>query len=169
MTTTSTTAGSAHSGPGAAGPTPSGLRTGHVGLNVSDLDRSIDFYVQVLGLQVQARGDEPERRWVFLGRDGQLLVTLWQQSDGRFPTDRPGLHHLSFQVDSIEQVRAVRATLQGLSAQFAYEGVVPHGEGAASGGIFFADPDGIRLEVYAPSGTDAAPVPVSGAPTCGFF
>lgn len=95
------------------------LRTGHVGLNVTDLDRSQDFYTQVLGLEVQGAGNEPERRWVFLGRDGQLLITLWQQSGGRFPTDRPGLHHLSFQVESVEQVQAVQATLHGLSAQFA--------------------------------------------------
>lgn len=148
---------------------PTTLKTGHVGLNVTDLDRSRDFYVKVLGLQVQASGNEPERRWVFLGRDGQLLVTLWQQSGGHFPTDRPGLHHLSFQVESVEQVQAVQATLRGLSAHFAYDGVVPHGEGAPSGGIFFTDPDGIRLEVYAPAGADTAPAPTSGVPTCGFF
>jgi hypothetical protein len=40
-------------------------------------------------------------------------------------------------------------------------------EGAASGGIFFFDPDGIRLEIFTPTGADVAP---SGtAPTCGFF
>ncbi len=148
---------------------PTALRTGHVGLNVTDLDRSTDFYAAVLGLQVQARGDDPQRRWAFLGRDGQLLVTLWQQSEGRFPTAQPGLHHLSFQVESVEEVRAVEATLRERAAQFAYDGVVPHGEGTASGGIYLTDPDGIRLEVYAPTGADGAPAPTSGAPTCGFF
>jgi len=164
MTTTATQAANAagHRGPAA-------LKTGHVGLNVSDVERSIAFYGAVLGLEVQAEGQEPERRWAFLGQDGQLLVTLWQQSSGRFSTGTPGLHHLSFQVDSIEQVQAVQATLTELSAEFAYDGVVPHGEGMASGGIYFTDPDGIRLEVYAPSGAAAAPAPTSGAPTCGFF
>ncbi|MEV5257368.1 VOC family protein [Streptomyces anulatus] len=38
-----------------------------------------------------------------------------------------------------------------------------------SGGIFFSDPDGIRLEIYAPTGADPADAPTSGAPTCGFF
>jgi hypothetical protein len=47
--------------------------------------------------------------------------------------------------------------------------VVAHGEGVASGGIFFTDPDGIRLEVYAPSGAQSAPAPSGAAPTCGFF
>lgn len=148
---------------------PTALKTGHVGLNVTDLDRSKDFYGPVLGLQVQAEGDDAERRWAFLGRDGQLLVTLWQQARGRFSTATPGLHHLSFQVDSIEEVRLVQSTLADLGAAFAYDGVVPHGEGMASGGIYFSDPDGTRLEVYAPSGADVAAAPTSGAPTCGFF
>jgi lactoylglutathione lyase len=154
--------------PTAPAPTTT-LKTGHVGLNVTDLDRSTEFYGAVLGLQVQASGDDPQRRWAFLGREGQLLVTLWQQADGRFPTTRPGLHHLSFQVDDVHQVRAVEAVLRERSAEVLHDGVVPHGEGMASGGIYFTDPDGIRLEVYAPSGADTAPAPTSGAPTCGFF
>ncbi len=60
-------------------------------------------------------------------------------------------------------------TLVGRSAPFAYDGVVPHGEGARSGGVFFHDPDGTRLEVYAPSGADPGNAPTAGAPTCGFF
>ncbi|MGW4498941.1 VOC family protein [Micromonospora sp. NPDC004336] len=148
---------------------PTALKTGHVGLNVTDLDRSIDFYRAVLGLDVQAEGKEEGRRFVFLGRDGHMLVALWEQSEGGFPTDRPGLHHLSFQVESIAEVEAVQATLKALGAEFAYDGIVPHGEGASSGGVFFVDPDGIRLEVYAPTGADPAAAPVSGVPTCGFF
>ncbi|MFJ5995167.1 hypothetical protein [Streptomyces sp. NPDC092370] len=42
-------------------------------------------------------------------------------------------------------------------------------ERAASGGIFFFDPDGIRLEIFTPTGADVAPAPSGTAPTCGFF
>ncbi|MFC5747472.1 VOC family protein [Actinomadura rugatobispora] len=145
------------------------LRTGHVGLNVTDLDRSLPFYLRVFGFEVQAEGQEEGRRWAFLGRDGRLVLTLWQQSDTPFPTRSAGLHHLSFQVESVDEVRAAEAVLRELDAGFAYDGVVPHGEGAASGGIFFTDPDGIRLEIYAPTGADTAPAPGGTAPTCGFF
>ncbi|MEU6828064.1 VOC family protein [Nocardia beijingensis] len=145
------------------------LSTGHIGLNVSDLDRSVDFYRRAFGFdQIAASADE-RRRWAFLGRDGKLVVTLWEQSGGAFSTETPGLHHLSFQVDSIDEVRAVERVLRELSVTFAHDGVVAHGEGVGSGGIFFTDPDGIRLEVYAPSGAESAPAPSGAAPTCGFF
>ena len=142
---------------------------GHIGLNVTDLERSVSFYRRALGFDQLGASTAGEHRYAFLGSDGLLRLTLWQQSDGTFSAHTPGLHHLSFQVDTIEQVRAVEAVLKELGAPFAHDGVVAHREGAASGGIFFSDPDGIRLEVYAPSGADAEPAPNGSAPTCGFF
>ncbi|MFF8451016.1 VOC family protein [Streptomyces leeuwenhoekii] len=145
------------------------LQTGHVGVNVTDLERSLAFYRAVFDFEVMAEGREEDRRWAFLGRDDRLFVTLWQQSAGSFAADRPGLHHLSFQVGTVEEVKATEEVLRGLGAEFAYDGVVPHGENGTSGGIFFTDPDGIRLEIYAPAGADPAHAPTPGAPTCGFF
>lgn len=147
----------------------SALRTGHIGLNVTDLDRSLPFYGDVLGFDLLGQGKEDDRRYAFLGRDGQLVLTLWQQADGAYAPALAGLHHLAFEAESIEQVRAAEVRLKTLGVDFAYEGVVAHGEGAASGGIFFHDPDGTRLEIYAPSGAEGAPVPTAAAPTCGFF
>ncbi|WP_035841366.1 VOC family protein [Kitasatospora azatica] len=149
--------------------TATSFQTGHIGLNVTDVDRSRAFYQRVFGLDLLGEGNEPERRFAFLGRDGQPVVTLWQQSEGSFAPASPGLHHLSFRVETIEEVRAVEELLRELGAEFAYEGVVPHREGADSGGVFFADPDGIRLEVFTPSGAKSATAPNGAAPTCGFF
>ncbi|MFG1794644.1 VOC family protein [Nocardia sp. NPDC049149] len=145
------------------------LVTGHIGLNVADLNRSVEFYRSALGFEPLGASTDGDKKWAFLGVDGKLLVTLWEQSAGTFSTETPGLHHLSFQVDTIEQVRAIEAVLRAQSVPFAYDGVVAHGEGAASGGIFFTDPDGIRLEIYAPTGAEGASAPSGGAPTCGFF
>ncbi|MFD6414855.1 VOC family protein [Streptomyces sp. NPDC060194] len=148
---------------------PATLRTGHVGLNVTDLERSTAFYTRLLGLTVRAEGKEDDRRWALLGRDERLVVTLWQQSGEPFSPSTAGLHHLSFEVGSIDEVTAAEAVLRELGAAFVHDGVVAHGEGGASGGIFFTDPDGIRLEIYAPTGAEGAPAPSGAAPTCGFF
>jgi lactoylglutathione lyase len=145
------------------------LRTGHVGLNVTDLARSIAFYRKVFGFDVLGEQAGGERRYAFLGLDGSLMITLWQQSDGRFATDVPGLHHLSFQVPDIEAVRRAEATLRELGTELFHDGIVAHSEGASSGGVFFTDPDGVRLEIYAPAGAQGTSAPTQGAPTCGFF
>ncbi|MFJ2398282.1 VOC family protein [Streptomyces sp. NPDC087843] len=147
-------------------------RTGHVGLNVTDLDRSLAFYRDVLGFTLLAEGKEDERRYAFLGSsdgDARPVLTLWQQARGPYGEDRAGLHHLALEVDSIDQVRTYEAALRGQGVAFAHEGVVAHREGSASGGIFFHDPDGTRLEIYAPTGAEGAPAPSDSAPTCGFF
>lgn len=145
------------------------LRTGHIGLNVTDLDRSLAFYRDVLGFTLIAEGKEEGRRYAFLGDGTALVLTLWQQAEGPYASDRAGLHHLAFEADSIERVRAYEEALRTYGVDFAYEGVVAHREGAASGGIFFHDPDGTRLEISVPSGAERAPAPVESAPTCGFF
>lgn len=145
------------------------LRVGHVGLNVTDLDRSLAFYRDVLGFQVIAEGKEDDRRYAFVGEGTRLVLTLWQQAQGPYDNGRAGLHHLALEVDTIEQVREYETALRAYGVEFAYEGVVAHREGSASGGIFFHDPDGTRLEISAPSGAEGAPVPHTTAPTCGFF
>lgn len=145
------------------------LQTGHVGLNVSDLDRSKGFYQKVFGLDVMGESREEGRRFVFLSEGSTLVLTLWQQGEGRFEKQRPGLHHLSFQVATIEDVKRAEEKLRALNVPFIYDGIVPHTEGSQSAGVFFEDPDGIRLEIYAPTGAGGRTAPSPGAPSCGFF
>ncbi|MEU7893322.1 VOC family protein [Nonomuraea sp. NPDC049152] len=145
------------------------FQTGHVGLNVTDLDKSAAFYQRVFGFEISRRSQEDGKEFAFLAQDGTLTLTLWRQSEGRFATARPGLHHLSFQVESLREVRRAEAELRELGATIHHGGIVPHGEGATSGGVFFEDPDGIRLEIYAPDGAGDRPAPTGSAPTCGFF
>ena len=145
------------------------FQTGHVGLNVTDLGRSKTFYQSVFGFETMQESQDEEKKFLFLGDGQKLVLTLWQQSDGRFETHRPGLHHLSFQVANIAVVEAARQRLKNLNARFFYDGLVPHAEGVQSGGIFFEDPDGTRLEIYAPSGVEGQAAPTPAAPSCGFF
>ncbi|APE21653.1 MULTISPECIES: VOC family protein [Streptomyces] len=145
------------------------LTTHHVGLNVTDLDRSLAFYGDVLGFETLGKGAEGESRFAFLGQDDRLVLTLWEQAGEAYAPARAGLHHLAFEAASLDHVRAAEAALTARGATFAYEGVVAHREGAASGGIFFHDPDGTRLEISVPQGAQDAEAPNATAPTCGFF
>src|SRR5260370_2239371 len=133
------------------------VKTGHVALNVSDVGRSERFYREVFGLEVIQESETEGRRFVFLGEEDRIVLTLWQQSEGRFEKAAPGLHHLSFQVDSIEETRAAEARLRLIGAPLIYGGVVPHSEGAEAGGSFFDNTDANRPSLYTTHAPAASP------------
>ena len=145
------------------------FETGHVGINVTDLARSRAFYEKVFGFQVVHESQEEGRAFAFLGDGEKLVLTLWQQSQGRFDRGAPGLHHLSFQVADIEQVATAARALRAMGVRLLHDGIVAHAEGAQSGGVYFEDPDGVRLEIFAPTGAGDHATPTPGAPSCGFF
>jgi lactoylglutathione lyase len=144
------------------------FQTGHIGLNVSDLNRSKEFYQQVFGFDILMESQDAGREFAFLGHDDNIVLTLWQQSHGSFAKNIPGLHHLSFQVGNIDDVLRIEDHLHHVNAKFLYEGVVPHAEGMQSGGIYFEDPDGIRLEIFSATGAGDFNSPLHG-PSCGLF
>ena len=133
------------------------MQPGHIALNVSDLERAVRFYSGVFGYERLGGSDE----YAFLGKDGRAVITLW--TAGKDP-----LHHVAFEVPTAEDAAAAEARVVELGGRMHHTGVVPHREGATSGGIFFTDPDGIRLEIYAPDGV-SGDAPHGEAPTCGFF
>ncbi len=147
--------------------TPS-FQTGHVGLNVTNLQRSKKFYQDVFNFHTIGESNENGRNFAFLGTEDTLVLTLWEQSEGDFATNHPGLHHLSFQVDSMAIVQDIQSHLREMGVNLIYDDVVPHSEGASSGAIFFTDPDGIRLEIFSPQGAEKLEVQSDG-PACGFF
>jgi lactoylglutathione lyase len=85
-------------------------------VNVSNLDRSKRFYQEGFGFGVVGESREEGRRFVFLGKEDKLVLTLWQQGEGRFEKRHPGLHHLSFQVSTIEEVKEAEQILKALNA-----------------------------------------------------
>ncbi len=145
------------------------LTVGHIGLNVSDLDRSQAFYSDLFGWTPVHETREGDRRYAFLSDGKGLLITLWQQSSGEFSTSTPGLHHLAFQAASMDDVRAFESALRERGVPLEYDGIVAHSEGGTSGGVFFLDPDGIRLEISAPLDGPVGAAPTPGHATCGFF
>jgi len=143
--------------------------TGHVGLNVTDLDRSITFYCNIFGFDVLGHSSAEGRLYAFLGRADQLVLTLWQQARDQFATDRPGLHHLAFNVPTLADVESAMDHLKQLDVPLIYDSVLAHGPGASSGGIFFEDPDRIRIEICTAEGLESHPSLEPDTPSCGFF
>jgi len=130
---------------------------GHIGLCVSDLDRSRRFYVEGLGFEFLNGLDVPDSpadrllrlepplglRAEYLAKDGFVLELMHFDREANPPApervmNEPGLTHLSFSVDDVS---AVANRLEALGAEVLRETDV-------GGGIFLRDPDGQLIELY---------------------
>lgn len=118
-------------------------KLGHVVLKVRDAGRSRDFYTRALGLKVAH--EDPEHGAVFLslGREHHELA-LFQQATGQPPdASQPGLHHMAWQLGSFEELQAAHRELKAMGVPI--ESTIEHN---VSRSVYFADPDGNRVELY---------------------
>ena len=142
---------------------------GHIGINVRDIEVSKKFYQNIFDFEVMVESAKEGKKYAFLGNDGELLVTLWEQSDKEFSPTTAGLHHLAFVLEDKKELLSFEEKIEKFKVKKIYETVVSHQEGAKSGGLFFYDPDGTRLEVYVTEGAHECQPATDDAPSCGFF
>lgn len=122
-------------------------RIHHAAIICSNYAVSKHFYTEVLGLQVIAENFRPERQSYKLDLalpDGsQLELFSFPQSPERpsFPEAR-GLRHLAFEVDDVE---SCKMKLEALGVKME---AIRLDEYTNKRFVFFADPDGLPLELY---------------------
>jgi catechol 2,3-dioxygenase len=120
------------------------VRVGHVHLKVSDLDRSLEFWCGVLGLELMARlGDQA----AFVSAGGyhhHIGLNTWESRGGTPPPPRAtGLYHVALLYpDRVTLADAVRGVL---AAEIPLEGASDHGVSEA---IYLRDPDDNGVELY---------------------
>lgn len=149
------------------------LRLGHLGICVSDLERSIRFYRDLLGFrpvsQVKVKGAESDKllrlegvdqRTVFLERDGLRLALFAYQSPATKGDGAPramnelGIAAIMLRVDdldaTLEPFRAagVRVLEETYTAHPAFRSKL----------VFLCDPDGTLIELVEMPGDPYAPI-----------
>ena len=117
---------------------------GHVHLKVSDIDRALAFYRDVLGFEVtQSYGDSA----VFLSAGGyhhHLALNTWESRGGSPPPPgATGLYHVAIRYPD-------RATLGDALRRLVENGIPISGatDHGVSEAIYLADPDGNGIELY---------------------
>ncbi len=126
----------------------------HVAFTVRDLERSAAFYDLVLGFLGYERWPAVEGQAKWKKPDAGIVLLYAAKPESRdAPHDRyaPGLHHYSFEADSRAEVDALYALLRDNGATI-LDAPAAYAYTADYYAVFFADPDGLKLELcHAPN------------------
>ncbi len=122
------------------------MRILHTMLRVGDLDRSIQFYTEVLGMHVLRRTDYPEGKFTlaFVGyqteAEGTVLELTYNWGVGRYELGT-AFGHIALAVDDVYEA-CERVTERG-GKVVRPAGPMKHGTTVIA---FIEDPDGYRIE-----------------------
>ena len=131
--------------------TPTGLpfnitKLGHVVIKARDLKRSVAFYTGILGFRVSDAYPESmiPGGMVFMRYNGDhhgvALV-----GGAKAPAENVELHHMAFEVATLDEVMRARAHLRRHDVQIDFHGRRRAGAQIA---VEFRDPDNHSLEIY---------------------
>ena len=128
----------------------------HTMLRVGDLDRSIAFYTEVLGMQLLRRKDYPSGRFTlaFVGYGSEAEQTVLELTHNWDTTSYAlgeGYGHIAL---GVEDIRGTCAAIAGKGGRVVREpGPMKHGSTVIA---FVEDPDGYKVELIEMSSRAAA-------------
>jgi catechol 2,3-dioxygenase len=124
-----------------------GLTIGTVSLTVANLKRSVEFYQDALGLQINSRGERDARLGAGhgdgVGSADLVLLDLHEVPGAKRPFRAAGLFHYAVLLPS--RADLARAVLRLSSAGVRIQGASDHGVSEA---VYLGDPDGLGIEIY---------------------
>ena len=118
---------------------------GHVHLKVSDIDKALKFYEDVLGFEVSSRmGDNA----VFLSAGGyhhHIGLNTWESKGAKAPHGKTtGLYHFAILMPDRKELAKIFKRI--LESNYPIDGMADH---SVSEAIYLRDPDGNGVEIYA--------------------
>ncbi len=117
---------------------------GHVHLKVSDLERAVKFYTEVMGFEVTTRYGSSAAFLSAGGYHHHLGLNTWESRGGRPPAPgSTGLYHFAILLPSRKEL--ARTFKRIVDAGWPIGGASDHGVSEA---IYLDDPDGNGIEIY---------------------
>jgi catechol 2,3-dioxygenase len=137
---------------------PAQTRIGHVHLKVADLERSLEFYRDLLGFQeMQRYGDSA----VFISAGGyhhHIGLNTWYSKNGPpAPAQSAGLFHTAILYPTRKDLAFILKRL--VDAKYPLSGASDHGVSEA---LYLDDPDGNGVELYWDRPKEKWPVDAKG-------
>ena len=124
-------------------PIDPGTRIGHVHLKVADIDRSLAFYLGVLGFHLTARLGDQAAFFSAGGYHHHFGINTWESRGGSPPAQgTTGLYHTAILYPSRAALGDALRRL--IAAKIPLEGASDHGTHEA---IYLRDPDDNGLEL----------------------
>jgi catechol 2,3-dioxygenase len=138
--------------------TPAGTRIGHVHLKVTDLDRALAFYCDLLGFEITMRYGN-SAVFVSAGRyHHHIGLNTWHSKDaGPAPVKAAGLYHTAILYPTRKDLADVVRRL--IEKQYPLTGAADHGVSEA---IYLDDPDQNGVELYWDRPKDKWPTDANG-------
>jgi glyoxylase I family protein len=124
----------------------------HIALSTQDPEKTAKFYVDVFGLKQIGPVDHPAVSGFFL-TDGDLNVAVLKfKNDAVAGVERgkdfSGIHHIGFQVDSLEEIAERLAAAGSSRRDDVNEALgVGHGNRHANVEVKYSGPDGVMVDV----------------------
>jgi len=118
---------------------------GHVVFYVRELERSVRFYTEVVGLSVTAKIFNKRAAILTGGRTHhELLLIEVGKADGPLQGKRIGLYHVGWKIgESLDELRALYRKLADLN--YHVDGMSDH---LVSQSLYLHDPDDNEVELY---------------------
>ncbi len=125
-------------------PIDASVRIGHVHLKVSDLDRALKFYCDVLGFELAQKMGSVAAFISAGGYHHHIGLNTWHSKGGTPPPERhTGLYHVAILYPT--RAALADALKRLIEAKIPLEGAADHGVSEA---LYLHDPDFNGLELY---------------------
>jgi catechol 2,3-dioxygenase len=118
------------------------LELGHIVLNVSDIDASLEFYSKVCGLEVVTRNEERKIAFMSLGEQHHDLALIQRGGSDKADPSQPGLVHFAWRVADFPALQAAHAELTEAGIKLE---PIQHN---ITNSLYIPDPDGHLVELF---------------------
>ena len=121
-------------------------RLQHIVLNCRNVAASVDFYTNILGMEVVSYNQERDMAFLSFGAEHHDIALFpYREPADRLEKNHLGLNHIALEIEGGPvELRELYGKLKASGVEI--DGTLDH---VMSQSVYFFDPDGNRLEIFA--------------------